>query len=649
MDVSAAARVGLSVAFAAVVASTAISSQSPRPAPRALPGAITGVVVDAQSGAPVSGALIYLAHQGRGTVGRQSRQLTDSIGRFAFTDLASSNDYTLSTMAAGYFDGGYSQERTFGSRNVTLSLAPGQWMQDVKVPMWRGAAVSGRVTDETGEAVVNVPVRALGELAIAGATHLVSGVPVRTDDRGTYRISNLAPGRYKLLVGAPHNSVPFGSAQAAGAIPTPSEQFDRRAQLVIAAGNTPPPSIGQRRQAYPPAFFGGASIDQATVVEVSPGDERDGVDIQLIPGPVFVVSGVVEGPPDGRNGLLLRLMPRDQNELLPGSEVATTHTAVDGSFVFLDVPPGSYIVDAATAVGGYGMNPMTGALPELGASDPFWPFGRGVSVESVSGAPRGVTIATSTFFSGVGAPPGSEVRRRLSGHSTVDVGHSDVTGITVTLTPSASITGRMLFEHDATGVAAKPDLMTVSAYPADGDPSLTVVSNQLTGQDSDQFAIGGLFRGAYVLHGLATKGWTVKSIMYEGRDYIATPFDESSGSDRTGVIVTFTTRAPVITGRVHDDSGRTTSDAAVIAFPVEHEEWRNYGLEPARIQSVLTAPDGTFRITGMPAGTYNVVAVAATDADAWQMSDFFAKVESRASRVEVAWGDHKSTDLGVIR
>src|SRR5690348_8002710 len=103
MDVSAAARVGLSVAFAAVVASTAISSQSPLPAPRALPGAITGVVVDAQSGAPVSGALIYLAHQGRGTVGRQSRQLTDSLGRFAFTDLASSNDYTLSTMAAGYF------------------------------------------------------------------------------------------------------------------------------------------------------------------------------------------------------------------------------------------------------------------------------------------------------------------------------------------------------------------------------------------------------------------------------------------------------------------------------------------------------------------------------------------------------------------
>ena len=640
MNVPAAARVCLPAIVAAAVATASLSSQpqnAPRPA--ASPsGAITGVVVSAQSGEPIPGALVYLAHNGRGTVGRQSRQLTDTLGRFAFTDLAPSADYTVSTMAAGYFNGGFSQEREFGSRNVTLALAGGQWIQDVKVSMWRGAVISGRVIDEAGEPVVDAAVHVLREVTIAGSPHLASGPIVRTDDRGAYRIANLPPGRDKVFVVTPHRSL-SGSQPMLSSGAKPAEIRDSGNQLILARGAVPPPAQDARRQSYGLAFHGGSTADDATVVELGYGDDRTGIDIQLSPVPVVSVAGTIDGPAEVRSGLEVRLIAKGLDDLPPGAEVATARARPDGSFVFLDVPAGTYIIDASTMTGGY-----SSGLPPFDDRE----LNIGVVARSGSAIPRGIMMVSSSFPGAGPSLPPSE-RRAFSGQSAVTVGASDLNGIVVPLTRAASIAGRLVVDADVPPTTARPEFMTVVAEPADGRAALAAPQNQLTRSSADEFLVGGLLRGAYVLHGVVAPGWTVKSIAYDGRDYVSAPFDESSGADRTGVVVTFTTRAAVVTGRVHDDSGRTTGDAAVIAFPVEHDQWHEYGLEPARIQSAPTAPDGTFRITALPAGAYNLVAVSGADEDAWHVPDFFAKVESRATRVDVTWGDHKSIDVGVIR
>jgi hypothetical protein len=65
-----AAHVGVLAFLAAVATTVVVSSQSPMGRPPAPAGAITGDVVDAQSGEPIPGALVYLARAGRGTVGR---------------------------------------------------------------------------------------------------------------------------------------------------------------------------------------------------------------------------------------------------------------------------------------------------------------------------------------------------------------------------------------------------------------------------------------------------------------------------------------------------------------------------------------------------------------------------------------------------
>jgi len=61
---------------------------------------------------------------------------------------------------------------------------------------------TGRVTDETGKPVFGVPVRALQSANNAADSRTFRQVGgVITDDRGDYRLMELAPGRYYIAIG----------------------------------------------------------------------------------------------------------------------------------------------------------------------------------------------------------------------------------------------------------------------------------------------------------------------------------------------------------------------------------------------------------------------------------------------------------------
>ena len=61
--------------------------------------------------------------------------------------------------------------------------------------------------------------------------------------------------------------------------------------------------------------------------------------------PAVRVSGTVVGPPEALAQLSLRLVPAGLEELGLGGEAATTLVSSDGSFTFLNVAAGSYVVD----------------------------------------------------------------------------------------------------------------------------------------------------------------------------------------------------------------------------------------------------------------------------------------------------------------
>jgi hypothetical protein len=187
----------------------------------------------------------------------------------------------------------------------------------------------------------------------------------------------------------------------------------------------------------------------------------------------------------------------------------------------------------------------------------------------------------------------------------------------------------------APGATGTPQL-SLALEPAGGEGSLGMPLWRVDAFSANPLAIEltGLLAGGYVLHPFGTNE-RVASITWNGEDYIDRPFDLSSGADIDGVVVTLAPSASSVGGTVTTPRGPSSTGAAVIAFPSDRERWSSYGLNPLRIASVLTTPDGRFRIDGLPPGDYQLVAVPAAEERAWIDPRYLELHVGQSTRVHV--------------
>ena len=149
--------------------------------------------------------------------------MTDSKGRFVFTDLPAYSGYSLGASRPGYLNGGY--RRVPGITSFAqLSLTEGQWFSEGHIKLWKPGAISGTIRDERGEALVGVRVRMLVGASVAGRERWAAGPVTETDDRGMYRFAGLLKGRYLIHV----PSIQISLAQRRGG--ALSVSVDARAQ-----------------------------------------------------------------------------------------------------------------------------------------------------------------------------------------------------------------------------------------------------------------------------------------------------------------------------------------------------------------------------------------------------------------------------------
>ena len=59
-----------------------------------------------------------------------------------------------------------------------------------------------------------------------------------------------------------------------------------------------------------------------------------------------------------------------------------------------------------------------------------------------------------------------------------------------------------------------------------------------------EFGIPSVMPGSYWLHVQGDFSWLPKSIVWKGRDYLNAPFDTSSATDLSGVVITMTNSKP---------------------------------------------------------------------------------------------------------
>ena len=231
--------------------------------------AISGNVVKEPGSQPLKKASITLVAENQEEGGNYT-VTTDSEGHFSIDNVRPGR-YRMLLERTGYTE---VNERHHKFDGRTLSLSPGQQLNDVHLTMLMTATFLGRVVDEDGDPLPAVEVTAMRKSY--GRTQWEAVSAERTNDLGEFRIPGLFPGRYYLSA-------------------SPAPDYQR-----LASAETPETVGGQADLRRLTTFYPGTNDrSQATSLEVRAGDEIP-VNFTMIPGRAYAVRGTVVGIPAGK-------------------------------------------------------------------------------------------------------------------------------------------------------------------------------------------------------------------------------------------------------------------------------------------------------------------------------------------------------------
>jgi len=281
-----------------------------RPAVEEKKASMEGTVVDAVSGKPLKDVSLML--MGATGAGSPNAATTDEAGHFVLKNLEAGGYMLLATHPR------YARQM-YGSRNglmggTRLTIAAGQALKEIIFKLQPNSIISGKVTDEEGEPLKDVMVRALTSIYQRGRRQQIPVGMASTNDLGEFRIGNLAAGKYLIWA-------------------TVTRQGGKSA------------SDGTE-SAYLPTFYPNSpETSGAAPVAVGAGSEAGGTDIRLIKTKAVRVKGKVMGM-NANQKLAVRLIAKDAGMLAMMTARFANVKPTDGSFEIAAVPPGSYVLRA---------------------------------------------------------------------------------------------------------------------------------------------------------------------------------------------------------------------------------------------------------------------------------------------------------------
>ena len=220
-------RLSLTV-FATLLLCGLTATAQPSAAPAAKPGTISGRVVT-DNGRPLPNAHVMVRRMGSLDT-TNTMTTTDREGKFEFTGLDPVS-YQVFAFAQGYAP----RLRDFNDSEVDV-YRTGDFVTRV---LTKGGVITGTVTDQSGEPVVGVRVRALlVQPNVLPFPYNQIGSGARTDDRGIYRIYGLGEGTYVVWAGGGGGPASMDVDPFDGDVPTyaPASTRDTAQEIVVRSG-----------------------------------------------------------------------------------------------------------------------------------------------------------------------------------------------------------------------------------------------------------------------------------------------------------------------------------------------------------------------------------------------------------------------------
>ena len=319
---------------------------------------------------------------------------------------------------------------------------------------------------------------------------------------------------------------------------------------------------------------------RAALIMVKEGEEVGGSDIPLKQVAVHRIRGKVINAMSHKGAIDARLDMVTRNQKLEWDLGGGTQVKkADGSFEFANIVPGQYLLFA------------------------FW-YDQGKS---------------------------------YSTQEKIDVGESDVEGLSLVLGAGATIPGRIRWEGKA---SMERENMQVILQPAE----LEFLWGGSARTESDQqFTLKDVGDGDYKV---AVNGYTqdcyIKDVEYGGTHSAEDKISVSKGGGAQ-LVVTISSRGARVQGTVVDKDGLPTSGAWVVAVP---DEARRSNLKLFKSQT--TDQYGKYDLRGLAPGTYRILSWTGIEQGEWEDGEFLRPQEAKGELLELQDEDVKTVNLKVI-
>jgi 5-hydroxyisourate hydrolase-like protein (transthyretin family) len=420
-----------------------------------------------------------------------------------------------------------------------------------------GASVSGKVSYADGDPARGAQVRVLRR---AGGRDVQAGggASVRTDERGRFRVSALAPGEYVVVA---------------------SELMAH-----VASSDTQPATPSTLALTYYPSEV---KAEKASVVALAEGEEREDIDITVVEREMHSISGIVRARRDGGPvyGARVHFVARGTAEesaleymayFAYGPNVVTTDE--QGRWRFEEMPDGDYIICVIPP-------------PNISSEDDAE---EGTDEEGEPEQPAKAEAAKPR------PTPTPKPKGYATARQPVTVADNEVSDLVLTLGDEGKISGNVTAE----GGRQLPQNVYVIAHSQQPEGGASFYSNVTNGAFEIESLPPGkysIYASSYVIPGAEQGDLYVKSVTWRGHDLTRETLELKEGESVEGVSVVFTPgRASV---NVHVFDGPEKKPARSVFVTLVSPDAAQH---PSDVPFCITDQDGACVASGAP-GEYAVV------------------------------------------
>jgi hypothetical protein len=329
-------------------------------------------------------------------------------------------------------------------------------------------------------------------------------------------------------------------------------------------------------ETYVPTFYPGVIEPETAVpLEVSPGQELTGIDFTLTPQRTVRVRGRALAPGGGRGATQVALLPRSTRAPMRG-RARESSVEPDGAFELSGVAPGSYILAAMR----------------------------------------------------------HEDNITYSAREPVEVGNSDVEGVTLALMPNGTVSGKVVVE----GGALPESRVFVNLRPED---ALSRGGNAPVQADG-AFQIRNVSAGDYqVMVSGAPEDFYLKSVR-RGNEVFANR-SVPLLQDTAGLEVVLSPSGARVEGQVLTEENLPASGVTVVLVPA-----RDLRHLRAAYRTASTDVTGQFIIRGIPPGDYTAYSWDSDEGEVWMDPDFLAQYQGKGRHVSLLAGGAQVLHLTLL-